>query len=81
MMTINAVENAIVEALREESMTEGEIWRHLRAEMHPAISFRDSMCALGRLLKAGTVLEIVERDPHGAHTGMASLYTLASVKS
>lgn len=76
MLTIDAVKDAIVESLRDESMTEGELQRYLRQEMHPNISNRDTTYALGQLLKSGKVTEIVSRDPHGGHDGMPSLYSL-----
>ena len=76
LISNDALKDAIVEALRDSDMTEGELQRYLRREMHPDIRDRDASRALGLLLKSGRVREIMSRDPFGALDGMPSLYVL-----
>jgi hypothetical protein len=75
MLTCDSVKAAILEILHDsEPLTETEVWRALCSEMNPNISLRDSSHALGLLLKEKRVIEEIERNPLGAHTGMPSLY-------
>lgn len=75
MLTKDAIRSAIMEILDgSEDLTECEIYRALRDEMHSGITDRDASRALGSLLADKQVTEVIERDPHGAHTGMPSLY-------